>query len=60
MVDAARTRAFEEREGAFGRVEHHLVRLTRIGAYEHNAAAAGADMRATFKVIVTPLVATIS
>ena len=31
VVDAARAGAFEEREGALVRVEHHLLRLARIG-----------------------------
>jgi len=45
VVHAARTRAFEERERPFVGVEHHLLRLARIGADEHHAAVAEADVR---------------
>ena len=40
VVDAALAGAPEEREGAVVRVEHHLLRLARIGAHEHHAAVA--------------------
>ena len=44
VVEAAPTGALEERERPFVRVEHHLLRLTRIGAHEHHAAAAKSDV----------------
>src|SRR5271157_920701 len=40
VVDAALAGAPEEREGAVVGVEHHLLRLARVGAYEHHAAVA--------------------
>jgi hypothetical protein len=45
VVDAARAGAPEEGEGPLVRVEHHLLRLARIGAHEHHAAVAEADVR---------------
>ena len=44
VVDAARAGAPEERERPLVRVEHHLLRLARIGAHEHHTAMAEADM----------------
>ncbi len=44
VVDAAPAGALEEREGAVVRVEHHLLRLARIGAHEHHAAHAEPDV----------------
>jgi hypothetical protein len=44
-VDAARAGALEEGERPIVRVEHHFLGLARIGAYEHHAAVAEADMR---------------
>ena len=60
VVDAARAGALEEGEGALVRVEHHLLRLARIGPHEHHPAVAEADMCATFTVVVTPFSTTIS
>jgi hypothetical protein len=45
VVDAAPTGALEECERPFVRVEHHLLRLARIGAHEHHPAVAEAEMR---------------
>ena len=45
VVDAARAGALEQREGALVGVEHHLLRLARIGANEHHAAVAQAHVR---------------
>ena len=45
VVDAAPAGALEERERPFVGVEHHLLRLARIGAHEHHPAVAEADMR---------------
>ena len=45
VVDAAPTGAFEESERPLVGVEHHLLRLARIGAHEHHPAVAEADMR---------------
>jgi hypothetical protein len=45
ILDAARAGALEERERPIVRVEHHFLGLARIGAYEHHAAVAKADMR---------------
>jgi len=40
VVDSASAGALEKREAALVRVEHHLLRLARIGAHEHHAAVA--------------------
>jgi hypothetical protein len=45
VVDAARAGAPEERERPLVGVEHHLLRLARIGAREHHAAVAETDVR---------------
>jgi hypothetical protein len=45
VVDAAPTGAFEECERSVVRVEHHLLRLARVGAHEHHPAVAQAEMR---------------
>ena len=45
VVDAARAGAPEEGEGALVRVEHHLLRLARIGADEHHPAVAQTHVR---------------
>ena len=45
VVDPARAGALEEPEPAVVRVEHHLLRLTRIGPHEQHAAVAQAQMR---------------
>ena len=45
VVDAARAGAPEERERPLVGVENHLLRLARIGAHEHHAAVAKADVR---------------
>ena len=45
VVDAARAGALEEREGALVRVEHHLLRLTRIGSHERHPAVAQPHVR---------------
>ena len=45
VVDAAPAGALEEREGPFVGVEHHLLRLARIGPHEHHPAVAEPDMR---------------
>ena len=45
VVDAARAGALEEGERPLVRVEHHLLRLARIGAHEHHPAVAEPDMR---------------
>ena len=45
VVDAARAGAPEERERPLVGVENHLLRLARIGAREHHAAVAKADVR---------------
>ena len=45
VVDAARAGALEECERPLVGVEHHLLRLARIGAHQHHAAVAEADMR---------------
>ena len=45
VVDAARAGALEERERPLVRVEHHLLRLARIGAHEHHPAVAETDVR---------------
>ena len=42
VVDAARAGASEKGEGPLVRVEHHLLRLARIGANEHHPAVAQA------------------
>ena len=44
VVDAARAGAAEEGEGPVMGVEHHLLRLARIGPHEHHAAVAEPDM----------------
>ena len=44
VVHAAPTGAFEESERPLVGVEHHLLRLARIGANEHHAAVADAQM----------------
>ena len=44
VVDSAPAGAPKEREGAVVRVEHHLLRLARIGANEHHAAVAEPDV----------------
>jgi len=45
VVDAARAGALEERERAFVRVEHHLLRLARIGPHERHPAMAQPHVR---------------
>ena len=45
VVDAATAGAPEECERPLVGVKHHLLRLARIGAHEHHAAMAKADMR---------------
>ena len=45
VVDAARAGALEERECPVVRVEHHLLRLARIGPHEQHPAVAQPDMR---------------
>jgi hypothetical protein len=44
VVDAAPAGALEQRERSVVRVEHHLLRLARIGAHEQHAAVAEPDM----------------
>ena len=44
VVDAARAGALEEGEGPFVGVEHHLLRLARIGPHKHHPAVAEADV----------------
>ena len=41
----ARAGALEKRERPLVSVEHHLLRLARIGAHEHHPAVAEADVR---------------
>ena len=60
VVDPALAVAAEEREGALVGVEHHLLRLARIGAHEHHAAVTKPRTWATFTVVVTPPMTTIS
>src|SRR6516165_9059647 len=45
VVDATGAGTSKEGEGAFVRVEYHLLRLTRISPAEHHPAVAQADMR---------------
>src|SRR6516162_3859402 len=45
VVDATGAGTSKEDEGAFVRVEYHLLRLTRISPAEHHPAVAQADMR---------------
>ena len=45
VVDAARAGAPEECERPLVGVEHHLLRFARIGAHEHHAAVAKANVR---------------
>jgi hypothetical protein len=45
IVDPARTRALEERERSFVRVEHHFLALARISAHKHHPAVAKPDVR---------------
>src|ERR1700679_1805756 len=45
VVDAPPAGALKERERPFVGVEHHLLRLPRIGAHEHHPAMAEAEMR---------------
>jgi hypothetical protein len=45
VVDAPPAGALEERERPFVGVEHHFLRLPRIGAHEHDPAMAEAEMR---------------
>ena len=44
VVNAALAGALEEREGALVGVEHHLLRLPRVGAHEHHAAHGKPDV----------------
>lgn len=44
VLDAARAGAAEEGKGPVMGVEHHLLRLARIGPDEHHAAVAEPDM----------------
>ena len=44
VIDAACAGAFEKGEGAVVRVEHHLLRLARIGPEEHHSAVAQAHV----------------
>ena len=45
VVDAACAGALEERERALVGVEHHLLRLARVGAHEHHPAVAEPNVR---------------
>jgi len=45
VVDAAAAGPLEERKGPLMSVEHHLLRLTRVGAHEQHAAVTKPDMR---------------
>jgi len=44
VVDAAAAGPLEQRKGAFVGIEHHLLRLARIGAHEQHPAVAQPDM----------------
>jgi hypothetical protein len=45
VVDATRAGAFEERKRTVVRIEHHLLRLARVGAHEKHPAVAQPQVR---------------
>ena len=60
VVDAAPTGALEECERPFVLVEHHLLRFARIGARTNIMRLWQRRTCATFTIVVTPSITTIS